>query len=163
MYVFNIPLVIFPPTCLLQLEYDWWNYHCYMIICRNTWSRKVVCSTIQGWATNKSYYYINVACIQIVPHWGTNRECGINRGNMVCASWYSSYHLAWVVILKRLNGNCTQRFYMHFSVHAYLNNVIKMVNVYGILKLHDACYSIAKYGRFKYNICSFTSLDPQKY
>ena len=28
--------------------------------------------------------YINVVFIQILPHWGTNQERGINRGNMVC-------------------------------------------------------------------------------
>ena len=40
--------------------------------------------TIQGCATNKNYYYIDVVFIQIVvPHWGTNQECGINQGNTV--------------------------------------------------------------------------------
>ena len=29
------------------------------------------------------YYYIDVVSIQIVPHWGTNRECGTNQGNKV--------------------------------------------------------------------------------
>ena len=43
----------------------------------------MACSTIQGCAINKNYYYINVACIQIVPRWGTNRECSINQGNTV--------------------------------------------------------------------------------
>ena len=33
---------------------------------------------------NKSYYYINVVCIQTVPQWGSYRECGINRGNTIC-------------------------------------------------------------------------------
>ena len=27
--------------------------------------------------------YINVVCTQIVPHWGTNRGCGINQVNTV--------------------------------------------------------------------------------
>ena len=54
-----------------------------MIICRDTQSRKVACSTIRGYATNKNYYYINAVCIQIVPYWGTNQGCGINQGNMV--------------------------------------------------------------------------------
>ena len=43
----------------------------------------MICDTIQECATNKNYYYINVICIQIVSHWGTNQECGINRGNTV--------------------------------------------------------------------------------
>ena len=43
----------------------------------------MACSTIRGCATNKNYYYINVVCIQIVPHWGTNQECSINQGNKV--------------------------------------------------------------------------------
>ena len=73
----------FLSTCLLQLKYDRWNYHHYTIICHNTWSCKIVCGTIWGCATNKNYYYINVVCIQIVPHWGTNRECSINWGNTV--------------------------------------------------------------------------------
>ena len=54
-----------------------------MIICHNTQSHKVACSTIRGCATNKNYHYINVACIQIVPHWGTNQECSINWENTV--------------------------------------------------------------------------------
>ena len=41
----------------------------------------MACGTIRGCTTNKNYYYINVVCIQIVPHWGTNQGCGINRGN----------------------------------------------------------------------------------
>ena len=44
----------------------------------------MACSTIQGCAINKNYYYINVVCIPIVPHWGTNQGCGINQGNTVC-------------------------------------------------------------------------------
>ena len=36
-----------------------------------------------GCTTNKIYYYTNVICIQIVLHWGTIQECGINRGNTV--------------------------------------------------------------------------------
>ena len=84
-YVFNILLVIFLSTYLLQFKFDRQNYHCYKIICCNAWSRKVACGTIQGYTTNKNYYYVyNVVCIQIVLHWDTNRECGINRGNMVC-------------------------------------------------------------------------------
>ena len=43
----------------------------------------MACSPIQGCATNKNYYCINVVCIQIAPHWGTNQECRINQGNMV--------------------------------------------------------------------------------
>ena len=43
----------------------------------------MACGTIQGCTTNKIYYYINVVCIQIVLHWGTNQECGINRGNTI--------------------------------------------------------------------------------
>ena len=42
------------------------------------------CGIIRGCATNRNYYYINVVCIQTVPYWGTNRGCGINRGNTVC-------------------------------------------------------------------------------
>ena len=43
----------------------------------------MACGTIWGCATNKNYCYINVVCIQIVPHWDTNWECGIIQGNMV--------------------------------------------------------------------------------
>ena len=32
---------------------------------------------------NTTTSYIKVVCIQIVPHWGSNQECGINQGNMV--------------------------------------------------------------------------------
>ena len=53
------------------------------IICHNTWSHKVACGTIQGCATNKNYYCINVVSIQIVPQWDSNWECSINRGNTV--------------------------------------------------------------------------------
>ena len=52
--------------------------HRYTIICHNTQSRKVACGALRGCATNENYYYINVVCIQIVPHWGTNQGCGIN-------------------------------------------------------------------------------------
>ena len=77
-YVYNILLVIFP-LYLLQFKFDRQNYRCYMIICCNAWSHKVACGTIQGYTTNKNYYYVyNVVCIQIVLHWDTNRECGIN-------------------------------------------------------------------------------------
>ena len=54
-----------------------------MIICQDIQSHKVACGTILGYVTNKNYYYINVVCIQIVLHWGTNRECDINRGNAI--------------------------------------------------------------------------------
>ena len=47
----------------------------------------MVCSTIQGCTTNINYYYINVVCILIVPHWGTNQECDINQGNTVCVKF----------------------------------------------------------------------------
>ena len=30
--------------------------------------------TIQGLAINKNHYYINVACIQILLHWGANQK-----------------------------------------------------------------------------------------
>ena len=56
-------------------------------------------STIQGCTINKNYYYINVVCIQIVLHWGTNQECSINQGNVVIEfyiSKYSSVHNLWV-------------------------------------------------------------------
>ena len=43
----------------------------------------MVCGTIWGCTINKNYYYIDVVSIQIVPHWGTNRECGTNQGNKV--------------------------------------------------------------------------------
>ena len=43
----------------------------------------MTCGTIQGCTTNKNYYYINVVCIEIVPHWGTNQDCDFNQGNMV--------------------------------------------------------------------------------
>ena len=56
-------------------------------IIRNTQSHKVACGTIQGCATNKNYCYINVVCIQIVPHRGTNQECDINQGNTVCVKF----------------------------------------------------------------------------
>ena len=75
-YVFTILPVIFPLYLLKQLEYGRWNHHCNTQIC------KVVCSTIRWCATNKNYYYINVVCIQIVPHWATNQECSINWGIM---------------------------------------------------------------------------------
>ena len=29
----------------------------------------MACSTIQDCATNKYHYYINIVCIQTVPHW----------------------------------------------------------------------------------------------
>ena len=45
----------------------------------------MACGTIRECATNKNYYYINVVCIQIVPYWGTNRECGIIWRNTVIA------------------------------------------------------------------------------
>ena len=80
MILFNGALLF---LCLLQLEYDWWHYCRYMITCHNTQTCKVACGTIWGWATNKNYYYINVVCIQIVPHWGTNWGCGINQGTKV--------------------------------------------------------------------------------
>ena len=43
----------------------------------------MACSTIWGCTTNENYYYINVVCIQIVPHWGTNQECGIDWENTI--------------------------------------------------------------------------------
>ena len=43
----------------------------------------MACGTIRGHTTNKNYYYINAAYIQVVPHWDTNQECGINKGNKV--------------------------------------------------------------------------------
>ena len=45
--------IYFLYTCLLQLQYDRWNYHCCTIICYNIHSRRVgsntnrVCSTIK--------------------------------------------------------------------------------------------------------------------
>ena len=50
----------------------------------------MACGTIWGCAANKSYYYVNVVSIQIVPHWGTNTnwECGINWGNTVDVAVY---------------------------------------------------------------------------
>ena len=46
----------------------------------------MACCTIQGYVTDKNYYYISVVFIQIVPHWGTNRGYGINQGNTVLAT-----------------------------------------------------------------------------
>ena len=43
----------------------------------------MACSIIRECATNKNYYYINVVCVQIVLHWGTNQGCGINQGNTI--------------------------------------------------------------------------------
>ena len=55
-----------------------------MIICHNTQSHKEACGTIQGCAINIKHYYINVVCIPIVMHWGTNWGCGgIDQRNMV--------------------------------------------------------------------------------
>ena len=43
----------------------------------------MACGTIQRCAANKVYHCINVACIQIVPHWGTNQGCSVNEVNTV--------------------------------------------------------------------------------
>ena len=43
---------------------------------RVTWWHVVL---FEGVLLIKKFYYINVVCIQIVLHWGTNREQGINR------------------------------------------------------------------------------------
>ena len=53
----------FLSTCLLKLEYNWWHYHCCMIIYCITCSHKVACSTIQGCTTNKNYSYVKVIFI----------------------------------------------------------------------------------------------------
>ena len=34
----------------------------------------MACGTIQGYTINKNNYYINVVCIHLVPHWGTNQD-----------------------------------------------------------------------------------------
>ena len=103
----------FLSICLLELEYDWWNYYHYMIICYNTRSNKVACGTIWGCATNKNYCYINVVCIQTVTHWGTNQECSINQGNTI----YSF----------------TKLFFTKIFIHSLLPNII-------VTKL--SCYAI---------------------
>ena len=57
-YIFNILLVIFSLYLLATTrEYNRWNYHHHTIICHNTWSRKVACCTIQGFATKKLLLY----------------------------------------------------------------------------------------------------------
>ena len=43
----------------------------------------MACGNIQGSTTNKNYYHNNVAGIQILPHWGTNRECSVNQAKTV--------------------------------------------------------------------------------
>ena len=100
----------FLSTFLLQIEYDQWNYHHYTIICRNTQSCKVACSIIQGCATNKNYYYINVICIQIVPHWGTNQEYGTNRGNTVIEMFHPVFTtsvVAMALLLVQMILQCS--------------------------------------------------------
>ena len=93
-YIFNILPVIFPLYLLVTTRIQSMKLSSlvhYMIICRNTRSCTVACGTIRGCATNKNYYYINVACIQLIPHWGTNRGCGINWGNTV--NFINTYHI----------------------------------------------------------------------
>ena len=92
-------VLYFLSTYLLQFEYDQWSYNCYTIpLPCNTWSHEVVCRTIRGCASNKNYYFIIVVCIQIVLHWGINRECGINQVNTV----YSiSTFILWSIILRK--------------------------------------------------------------
>ena len=65
----------FLSTCLLQLKYNWWNYYCYTIICRITWSHKVACGTIWRCATNKNNYYCKCAKV----YWA----------KLSCFSWFS--------------------------------------------------------------------------
>ena len=87
----------FLSTCLLQLEYDRWNYHHYMIICCNSQNLKVAYGTIQGcgyysrvWLLFKGVLLIKITtismlfvfqqyCIRVLCNW----ECGINQGNAV--------------------------------------------------------------------------------
>ena len=107
-YVLNILPVIFSLYLLvttIQLEYDWWNYYHYMIICCNTQICKVARGTIRKCTINKNYYYINVVCIQIVPHCGTNQGCSINQGNM--AYCYLSIHLPIKIVNNHNNGTTT--------------------------------------------------------
>ena len=90
-YVLKYYWLYFLSTCFLQLKYNWWNYHRYTIVCCNTRSCKVACSTIWGYSINKKYYYINVVCNQTVLHWGTNEECIFNQGNTIWYIWYNWY------------------------------------------------------------------------
>ena len=73
-YVFNILPVTFPlyllVTTLIQLV--------KLLFDDDLLNCKIAYRTIQGCANNKNYYYINVVCIQIVPHWVTNEEHGVN-------------------------------------------------------------------------------------
>ena len=98
-YLFNITeyisihFISLLTTACYNSEYDRWNCHCYRIFCYNIWSREVACGTIWGCVTNKNYYHFNVVCILIVPHWGTNQGCSINRGNTVVISVLKLYTL----------------------------------------------------------------------
>ena len=45
----------------------------------------------------KYYYYINVVCIQIILHWGTNQGCNTNQGNKVSLT---HYQLQYILLQK---------------------------------------------------------------
>ena len=51
-YLFTILLLILPLYLIVILEYNWWNYHRYMIVCYNTQKWKVACGTIQRCGIN---------------------------------------------------------------------------------------------------------------
>ena len=63
----------------------------------------MACSTIQGCARIKiTTIYIHVVCIHTVSHWSANRDCWINRGDMVFTECANSIVLRLLIQCIRM-------------------------------------------------------------
>ena len=59
------------------------------------------CGIIRGCVTIKINIEFSVVCIGIVPHCGTNRGCGINRGNTVVS--IATVYVTQTILLNNIN------------------------------------------------------------